>query len=85
LETFFTKNEKEVRAWEVKKNTKAPEAAGKIHSDFEKGFIKARVYNYDDLIKYKSEEKLRENGLLRIEGKDYIVQDGDIIYFLFNT
>ncbi len=85
LETFFTKNEKEVRAWEIKKGTTAPEAAGKIHSDMKKGFIKARVYKYKDLKKYKSEEKLKDHGLIRVEGKDYVVKDGDIIYFLFNN
>ncbi|TYB30242.1 MAG: redox-regulated ATPase YchF [Candidatus Mcinerneyibacterium aminivorans] len=85
LETFFSKNENEVRAWEIRRGTTAPEAAGKIHSDMKKGFIKAKVYKYKDLMEYKKEEELKEHGLIRVEGKDYVVQDGDIIYFLFNN
>ena len=73
------------RAWTVKENAKAPQAAGVIHSDFEKGFIKAEVYNFNDLTKYKSEQKVKEAGLLRLEGKEYIVQDGDIMHFRFNV
>lgn len=85
LVTYFTVGEKENRAWTIKANTKAPQAAGKIHSDFEKGFIRAEVYNYDDLVKYKSEQGVKEAGLLRIEGKDYVVKDGDILHFRFNV
>ena len=85
LQTFFTAGEKEVRAWTIPVNTKAPQAAGVIHSDFEKGFIRAEVISYDDFIKYGSEAKVREAGKLRIEGKDYIVRDGDIMHFRFNV
>ena len=85
LETFFTAGEKEVKAWTIKKGFSAPQAAGVIHTDFERGFIKAEVYTYDDLIKFQSESKIKEQGKLRQEGKDYIVQDGDIIFFKFNV
>ena len=81
LQTFFTCGEKEVRSWTIPKNALAPEAAGKIHSDFERGFIKACVFHYEDIIKYKSEKKLSELGLIRQEGKDYIVKDGDCLLF----
>ena len=83
LYTFFTKNEKETRAWTIRKGTKAPQAAGKIHTDFEKGFIKAHVYNYQDLIQFLDEEEIKKHGKMRTEGKDYVVQDGDIILFMF--
>ena len=85
LVTFFTVGGKENRAWTLRKNSRAPQAAGVIHSDFEKGFIRAEIYNYDDLIEYKSESGVKEAGKLRIEGKDYIVQDGDIAHFRFNV
>ncbi len=85
LQTYFTAGEKETRAWTFKKGMKAPEAAGIIHTDFEKGFIKAEVMSYEDLLKFKTESKVKENGRLRLEGKDYIVQDGDIIHFRFNV
>jgi len=85
LVTFFTVGGKENRAWTLKKNSKAPQAAGVIHSDFEKGFIRAEVYNIDDLVKYKSENAVKEAGKLRIEGKDYVFQDGDITHFRFNV
>ncbi|MBI2340166.1 MAG: DUF933 domain-containing protein, partial [Deltaproteobacteria bacterium] len=85
LETFFTAGPKEARAWTVLKGTKAPQAAGKIHSDFEKGFIRADVYHYDDLLKYGSEQKVQEAGLMRLEGKEYVVRDGDIMHFRFNV
>ena len=85
LETFFTAGENEVRAWTFKKGTYAPCAAGIIHSDFEKGFIKARVYQCEELFSLGSENKVKENGKLRLEGRDYIVCDGDIIHFLFNV
>jgi GTP-binding protein YchF len=84
LETFFTAGPKEVRAWTYVKGTKAPQAAGIIHSDFEKGFIKAEVIKYDDFIKYGSEVACKEAGKLFIEGKEYVVQDGDIMHFRFN-
>ncbi len=85
LETYFTAGEKEVRAWTIKKGTKAPQAAGVIHTDFEKGFIRAEVISYDDFVKYGSEAAVREAGKLSIEGKDYVVQDGDIMHFRFNV
>lgn len=85
LNTYFTAGELEVRAWTIKKGTKAPQAAGVIHSDFERGFIRAEVVSYDDLIKAGSLAKVRELGKLRLEGKDYIVQDGDIMHFRFNV
>ncbi len=83
LITFFTKDGPEVRAWTIKRGTKAPQAAGRIHSDFEKGFIRAEVYSYDELIKSGSEQKLKEEGKIRIEGHEYVVKDGDIIHFRF--
>jgi GTP-binding protein YchF len=85
LITFFTAGEQEVRAWTVKKGTKAPQAAGKIHSDIERGFIRAEVIKYEDLIREGSLQACKEKGLMRLEGKDYEVQDGDIIYFRFNV
>lgn len=85
LATFFTVGSDEVRAWTFTKGMKAPECAGIIHSDFERGFIKAEVMSYDDLVSAGSELKVRENGKLRIEGKDYIMQDGDICHFRFNV
>ena len=85
LETFFTTGPKEVRAWTVKKGTRAPQAGGTIHSDFERGFIKAEVIKYDDFIYYGSEAACREAGKIHLEGKDYLVRDGDIIYFKFNV
>jgi GTP-binding protein YchF len=81
LITFFTAGEKEVRAWTIKKGARCPEAAGKVHSDFEKGFIKAEVISYEDFITCRSELACREKGLVRIEGKEYIVKDGDIMHF----
>ena len=85
LETYFTAGSDELKAWTFKKGMKAPQCAGIIHSDFERGFIKAEVYTYDDIMEYKNELKVKENGKLRIEGKEYIVNDGDIIYFRFNV
>lgn len=85
LETFFTAGPQEVRAWTYNKGDKAPQTAGVIHSDFEKGFIRAEVIKYDDYIKYGSEAACRNAGKLYTEGKDYIVQDGDIMHFLFNV
>lgn len=83
LETYFTAGKVEVRAWTIQKGFKAPQAAGVIHTDFEKGFIKAEVYHYNDLMKYKSEAAIRDAGALRLEGKEYIVKDGDIMHFRF--
>ena len=85
LETYFTAGVKEVRAWTITKGMKAPQAAGVIHTDFEKGFIKAEVIAYDDFIKYGSEAACRDAGKLRIEGKEYVVSDGDIMHFRFNV
>ncbi len=85
LMSFLTAGEPEVRAWTIKKGTKAPKAAGKIHSDIERGFIKAEVVSYDDLIREGSMVAAREKGLVRQEGKDYIMQDGDIVLFKFNV
>jgi len=84
LRTFFTKNEKEVKAWTFRQGCKAQQAAGIIHSDFEKGFIAAEVYHCEELFRYGSEHKVKEAGKLRLEGRDYQVQDGDIIFFKFN-
>ena len=83
LITFYTTNGIELRAWTVKKGTYAPKAAGKIHSDFERGFIKAEVISYEDFIRSRSDTVARESGLLRIEGKDYQIRDGDMVYFRF--
>jgi GTP-binding protein YchF len=85
LITFFTVSEKEVHAWTVHRGTKAQQAAGEIHTDFERGFIRAEVMHYDDVIKYGSEHAVKEQGLIRLEGKDYEVKDGDVIYFRFNV
>ncbi|MBR3002104.1 MAG: redox-regulated ATPase YchF [Clostridia bacterium] len=85
LMSFLTAGEPEVRAWTIKKGTKAPQAAGKIHSDIERGFIKAEVVSYDDLMKEGSMVAAREKGLVRSEGKEYIMQDGDIVLFKFNV
>lgn len=85
LRTFFTAGPKEVRAWTFKEGSKAPQAAGVIHSDFERGFIKADIYTCDDLFRYGSEAAVRQAGKLRTEGKEYIVRDGDIVFFKFNV
>lgn len=85
LATYFTAGEKEVRAWTFKKGMKAPEAAGIIHSDFERGFIRAETVSYEDLMEAGSMAKARENGKVRLEGKEYVVQDGDVIHFRFNV
>ena len=85
LDTFFTSGPEESRAWTVTKNTLAPKAASVIHTDFEKKFIKAEAVSCDDFIKYGSVEKCKENGKLRIEGKDYIVKDGDVLHFRINS
>jgi GTP-binding protein YchF len=85
LSTYFTAGVQEVRAWTIHKGWKAPQAAAVIHTDFEKGFIKAEVISYEDFVHYKSEAAARENGKLRIEGKEYVVQDGDVMHFRFNV
>lgn len=85
LMSFLTAGKPEVRAWTIKKGTKAPEAAGKIHSDIQRGFIRAEVVSYDDLIKLGSLNEVKEKGLVRSEGKDYIMQDGDVVLFRFNV
>lgn len=85
LMTFFTAGEPEVRAWTIKKGTKAPQAAGKIHTDIERGFIRAEIVSYADLMNCGSHNAAREKGLVRLEGKEYIMQDGDVTYFRFNV
>ncbi len=85
LISYLTAGKPEVRAWTIKKGTKAPAAAGKIHSDFEKGFIRAEVISFDDLIKCGSLTAAKEKGLIRSEGKEYVMQDGDVVHFLFNV
>jgi len=85
LISFFTAGPKEVHAWTIHKEEKAPQAAGVIHTDFEKGFIRAEVISYDDYIKYGSEAACKAAGVMRVEGKDYVVQDGDVMHFLFNV
>jgi GTP-binding protein YchF len=85
LQTYFTAGEKEVRAWTVKKGSTAPQAAGVIHTDFERGFIRAETIAYDDYIKYRGESGSRDAGRLRLEGKDYIVKEGDVLHFRFNV
>ncbi len=85
LQTYFTAGVKEVRAWTVKKGATAPQAAAVIHTDFEKGFIRAETIGYDDFIKYKGESGARDAGRLRLEGKEYIVQEGDVLHFRFNV
>jgi ribosome-binding ATPase len=85
LQSYFTAGKVEVRAWTIRKGTKAPQAAAVIHNDFEKGFIKAEVISYEDFVSFGGEAKSKEAGKLRLEGKDYIVQDGDVMHFRFNT
>ncbi len=85
LQTFFTAGEQEVRAWPIQKGITAPEAAGTIHTDFQRGFIKAEVISFEDYVAYGSEQACRDAGKMRLEGKDYVVQDGDVIHFKFNV
>ncbi len=85
LQSYFTAGKIEVRAWTIRKNTKAPQAAAVIHNDFEKGFIKAEVIAYEDFVNFGGEAKCKEAGKLRLEGKDYVVQDGDVMHFRFNV
>ena len=85
LINYFTAGKVEVRSWTIQKGWTAPKAAGVIHGDFEKGFIRAEVISYDDFIKYKGEQGAKEAGKMRLEGKEYIVQDGDVMHFRFNV
>ena len=85
LISYLTAGKPEVRAWTIKKGTKAPQAAGKIHTDFEKGFIRAEVISFDDLMACGSMAAAKEKGLVRLEGKEYVMQDGDIVLFRFNV
>ena len=85
LQTYFTAGKKEVRAWTVRRGSSAPQAAGVIHTDFEKGFIRAEVIGYDDYVKFKGEHAAKEAGKMRLEGKDYLVIDGDVMHFRFNV
>ncbi len=85
LQTYFTAGEKEVHAWTIRKGAKAPEAAGEIHTDFEKGFIRAEVIKYSDIVACGSEQKAKEAGKMSVEGKDYVVSDGDVMHFRFNV
>ncbi|MFT7589345.1 MAG: ribosome-binding ATPase YchF (GTP1/OBG family) [Limisphaerales bacterium] len=85
LVTYFTAGEKEVRAWTIRKGTAAPQAAGVIHSDFEKGFIRAEVIHYEDFVNLGSENACKEAGKMNVEGKTYIVIDGDVMHFRFNV
>ncbi|MEJ2688322.1 MAG: DUF933 domain-containing protein, partial [Gammaproteobacteria bacterium] len=85
LETYFTAGPKEVRAWTIHVGATAPKAAAVIHTDFERGFIRAEVIAYDDFVKYGGEHGSKEAGKLRLEGKEYVVQDGDVMHFRFNV
>ena len=85
LISYLTAGKQEVRAWTITKGTKAPQAAGKIHTDFEKGFIRAEVISFDDLMECGSMAAAKEKGLVRLEGKEYVMQDGDIVLFRFNV
>jgi len=85
LQTYFTAGKKEVRAWTVRRGSSAPQAAGVIHTDFEKGFIRAEVVSYDDFIQYGGEAPAKDAGKFRLEGKEYIVDDGDVMHFRFNV
>ena len=85
LETYFTAGEKEVRAWTIRKGMTAPQAAGVIHTDFEKGFIRAEVIKYNDFVALGSEAACKDAGKMGIEGKEYIVEDGDVMHFRFNV
>ena len=85
LDTYFTSGPEETRAWTIEKNSTAPKAAGEIHSDFEKGFIRAETISFDDFVNNNGWLNCKNNGKMRLEGKDYIVKDGDILNFRFNT
>src|SRR5690606_17032601 len=85
LQTYFTAGPKEIRAWTIRRGATAPEAAGVIHTDFQRGFIRAEVYTIADLCEYKTEAGMKAAGKIRLEGKDYVVQDGDVMHFRFNV
>ena len=85
LQTFLTAGEDECRAWTITRGTTAPKAAGKIHTDFERGFIRAEIVNYDDLVALGSVAAARDKGLVRLEGKEYVMRDGDVVNFRFNV
>ena len=85
LMTFLTAGEMEVRAWTIPRGTKAPEAAGRIHGDIERGFIRAEIVSYDDYVKYRSMDAMRSAGRVRSEGRDYVMQEGDVVNFRFNV
>jgi hypothetical protein len=85
LQSYYTAGPKEIRAWTIPVGTKAPQAAGVIHTDFERGFIRVEVYSVDDLIEFKSEKAIKEAGRMRIEGKEYVMRDADVCHFLFNV
>ena len=85
LDSYFTAGEKEVRAWTIPRGATAPQAAGVIHTDFERGFIRCEVYSLEDLEEHGTEAEIRSKGKLRVEGKSYVMQDGDICHFLFNV
>ena len=85
LQTYFTAGEKEVRAWTITKGMRAPQAAGVIHTDFERGFIRAEVIKFDDYMHYRSEGAVKEAGKMAVEGKEYVVLDGDVMHFRFNV
>jgi ribosome-binding ATPase YchF (GTP1/OBG family) len=85
LMSYLTAGEKEVRAWTIPVGTKAPQAAGVIHSDIERGFIRAEIISYDDLVRLGSEKAAKEAGIARLEGKDYVMQEGDVVNFRFNV
>jgi ribosome-binding ATPase YchF (GTP1/OBG family) len=85
LQSYYTAGPKEIRAWTIHKGDTAPQAAGVIHTDFEKGFIRAECYSVDDLVKFKTEKAIREAGKMRAEGKSYVMQDADVVHFLFNV
>ena len=85
LETYFTAGVQEVRAWTYPRGSKAPQCAGVIHTDFEKGFIRAEIYSYEDLMEYRTEQSVKEHGKMRLEGKEYLMKDGDVVFFRFNV
>ncbi|MEQ8837837.1 MAG: DUF933 domain-containing protein, partial [Lacipirellulaceae bacterium] len=85
LQSYFTAGEKEIRAWTIPVGATAPQAAGVIHSDFERGFIRCETYSVDDLQEHGSEKAIREAGKMRVEGKEYVMQDSDVCHFLFNV
>ena len=85
MQSYFTAGPKEIRAWTVHVGSTAPQAAGVIHTDFERGFIRAEIYSVADLEKFKTEKAIKEAGKMRVEGKDYVMKDGDVCHFLFNV